>query len=349
MSLDPADLIAIERLAELAFEEGKSEEGRLLRARKSDLDEKKDRYRRLFKRGDLETNVVEMARLAEALGRDVEARELLKLVTFKNPGDSSARDALSRLSELAKAQHTKSSEPLAKLFAGALPRLGSPASARPESTASSIRFDDDSAAAGFGEFVFDSGLSPNWQLPEVFCGGVALIDYDNDGFLDVFANQGGQFPPRHGERPSADRLFRNRGNGTFEDVSARAGISGMRGGYGHGVSVGDYDNDGRPDLFITRWRSYALYRNRGDGTFEDVTGRPGWAATATGQLRRRSPTSTTTATSTSTSATTASGMPSIPTICRDPVGTGRSLLAIPARSSRCPTTSSATTAAGSSM
>jgi hypothetical protein len=72
-----------------------------------------------------------------------------------------------------------------------------------------------------------------------------------------------------------DRLFRNRGNGTFEDVSEKSGIAGFRRGYGNGVSVGDFDNDGRPDLFVTRWRSYALYRNIGSGRFEDVTAKAG--------------------------------------------------------------------------
>ncbi len=83
--------------------------------------------------------------------------------------------------------------------------------------------------------------------------------------------------PCHGSVrvPNGDRLFRNLGNGRFEDVSRRSGIAGFPGGYGHGVAVGDYDNDGRPDLFVTRWRSYALYRNRGDGTFEDVTAAAG--------------------------------------------------------------------------
>ena len=74
-----------------------------------------------------------------------------------------------------------------------------------------------------------------------------------------------------------DHLFRNRGDGTFEDVSERAGLRRMPGGYGHGVTVGDYDNDGRPDLFVTRWRSYLLLHNRGDGTFEDVTAQAGLA------------------------------------------------------------------------
>ena len=81
-------------------------------------------------------------------------------------------------------------------------------------------------------------------------------------------------PARH-PLPQRDRLFRNRGDGTFEDVTERTGLASMPGGYGHGVTVGDYDNDGRPDLFVTRWRSYALYHNKGDGTFEDVTDQAG--------------------------------------------------------------------------
>jgi enediyne biosynthesis protein E4 len=70
-------------------------------------------------------------------------------------------------------------------------------------------------------------------------------------------------------------LFRNRGDGTFDDATERARIARMTRGYGHGVTVGDVDNDGHPDLFITRWRSYALYHNRADGTFEDFTERAG--------------------------------------------------------------------------
>jgi hypothetical protein len=117
-------------------------------------------------------------------------------------------------------------------------------------------------------------------------GGVGLLDYDGDGRLDVYCVQGGPVVPQPGRPYAGDRLFRNRGDGTFEDVSERAGIAAMRRGYGHGVAVGDVDNDGHPDVFVTRLGSYALYRNRGDGTFEDLTeaaglgGDRGWPTSA---------------------------------------------------------------------
>ena len=84
-------------------------------------------------------------------------------------------------------------------------------------------------------------------------------------------------PPLEARQAPGDRLFRNRGDGSFEDVTGPSGLSSMARGYGQGVAVGDYDNDGHPDLFVSRWRSYALYRNRGDGTFEDVTAAAGLA------------------------------------------------------------------------
>ena len=137
-------------------------------------------------------------------------------------------------------------------------------------------FVDDAEAAGL-RFVQNNGHSnaKNPPPPETMCGGVGLLDYDGDGWLDVFVIQGGKFPPPDKPSEDGDRLFRNRHDGTFEDVTARAGIAAMRRGYGHGVAVADYDNDGRPDLFLTRWHGYALYHNKGDGTFEDVTARAG--------------------------------------------------------------------------
>ena len=110
----------------------------------------------------------------------------------------------------------------------------------------------------------------------MMAAGVGVFDYDGDGWLDVFAVQGGPHAPAWTkatplETSRGDRLFHNRGDGTFEDVSERSGLAAMPRGYGMGVAVGDVDNDGRPDLFVTRWRTYVLYRNKGDGTFEDAT------------------------------------------------------------------------------
>jgi hypothetical protein len=136
------------------------------------------------------------------------------------------------------------------------------------------RFVDHAEAAGL-RFVFDNGRSPSRQLPETTAGGVGLLDYDGDGWLDVYLVQGGPFPPNPARPPTGDRLFRNRGDGTFDDVMERSGLGRMDRGFGHGVTVGDFDNDGHPDLFLTRWRGYALYRNDGHGRFEDVTARAG--------------------------------------------------------------------------
>ena len=182
-------------------------------------------------------------------------------------------------------------------------------------------------------------------------GGVGLLDYDGDGWLDVYVVQGGPFPPgparRRDRRPPVPQPRRWHLRGRHRTVGDRAPC---RGGYGHGVAVGDYDNDGRPDLFVTRWRSYALYRNRGDGTFEDVTGRGGLGGD------RDWPTSAAFAD--------LDGDGDLdlyvchylawdaehPTLCRDtPSAATVRRTAMPRRvRRRCPTTSSATTAAGSS-
>jgi enediyne biosynthesis protein E4 len=276
LAFDPGDLPTIERLAELAFDEGREADGRKLRNRKSELDALRDRYWRLFREGHLKENAGEMARLAESLGRNFEASAFLTIVKRDRPGDPSVQVVLPNI-EPAPPLATSRDESLANHFADAIARSGS---LRPQGMPpgrSFISFEDDAAAAGLTGFIFNNGATPDWQLPETFCGGIGLIDYDGDGWLDIFATQGGPFPPPETPGQPGDRLFRNRGDGTFEDVTKRSGISAMSGGYGHGVSVGDYDNDGHPDLFLTRWRSYALYRNRGDGIFEDATKKAGFS------------------------------------------------------------------------
>ena len=103
-------------------------------------------------------------------------------------------------------------------------------------------------------------------------GGVGLLDYDGDGWLDVYCRPGRRRSRRGPTPADGDRLFRNRGDGTFEDATEAAGPRRASPAATATASrSATIDNDGRPDLFVTRWRSYALYRNRGDGTFEDAT------------------------------------------------------------------------------
>ena len=120
-------------------------------------------------------------------------------------------------------------------------------------------------------------------LPETVGPGCAFLDYDNDGWMDIYLVNSGPcdfYTPPH---PLRNALYRNNRDGTFTDVTEKAGVSGNA--YGMGVAVGDYDADGWPDLFVTQYPRSILYHNNGDGTFTDVTEKagvacPGWATSA---------------------------------------------------------------------
>jgi tetratricopeptide (TPR) repeat protein len=271
---DPGETAALERLAELAIRAHRTDRAAELRRRKAQRDRSLHRYQNLIKDGHLERDALEMARLAEALGRRFEARAFLTLAERRQPADPEVRTALARVGRGQPAVDAPG-QTLADRLAVQLGPVQTPTpqpTSPPRCTTPEFR---DDATPSRLEFVFDNGESPIHQLPEMASGGVGLLDYDGDGWLDVYLVQGGHFPPNPTGSEAGDRLFRNRGDGTFEDVTHSAGISGFARGYGHGVAVGDVDNDGHPDLFLTRWRSYALCRNRGDGTFEDVTARWG--------------------------------------------------------------------------
>ncbi|MCW5966675.1 MAG: VCBS repeat-containing protein, partial [Bryobacterales bacterium] len=128
------------------------------------------------------------------------------------------------------------------------------------------RFADISREAGLTHPMIYGGEHSTTYLYETSSGGVALFDYDGDGLVDIFVVSGTRL-----QNPPADatnRLYRNRGGGSFEDVTEKAGL--RRKGWGSGVTVGDYNNDGHLDLFLTYYGTNALYRNNGDGTFTDV-------------------------------------------------------------------------------
>jgi enediyne biosynthesis protein E4 len=132
-------------------------------------------------------------------------------------------------------------------------------------------------------WVHTNAMSPSRYLPETMGPGVAFLDYDNDGWMDVYLVNSGPSDFFTPTSPLKNALYRNNRDGTFTDVTDKAGVAGST--FGMGVAVGDYDNDGYPDLFVTSYGRCVLYHNNGDGTFTDVTEKaglaaPGWTTSA---------------------------------------------------------------------
>ncbi len=133
---------------------------------------------------------------------------------------------------------------------------------------SPIFFENRIAASRIG-FVLKNSVNPRRYSIETMTGGVAVFDYNNDGLLDIFFTNGAEIPSLEKIGPSYhNRLFRNNGDGTFTDVTEKAGLAGA--GYSMGVAAGDYDNDGFVDLYVTGFNRNQLFHNNGDGTFTDV-------------------------------------------------------------------------------
>jgi tetratricopeptide (TPR) repeat protein len=268
VALDPAAASALERLADLAAQAGQPGQVADLRRRKGAVDAAIERYRALVNQTESPPRAEDLARAAEAIGNRIDAGIWWELAAQRDPALRSDADA-------ARPRLVEPPEPAVMAsLADLLPAPGTSVPSLTDASLSVPTFEDEAAARGL-VFTFDNGRSDARQLPETMSGGIGLLDFDGDGWLDVYAVQGGPFPPGAG-RALGDRLFRNN-RGRFEDVTASSGLAALPGGYGHGVAVGDYDNDGRPDLLVTRWRSYALYHNLGGGRFEDATARAGLA------------------------------------------------------------------------
>lgn len=137
------------------------------------------------------------------------------------------------------------------------------------STGGPIIFEEIAHRSGL-TFSSDSSPTPNKNQPETMVAGVGLLDYDNDGYLDVYLVNGAAIPSLQKEAPKYwNRLYHNNHDGTFTDVTEKAGVAGI--GYGMGVAVGDYDNDGWPDIYVVNVGKNQLLHNNGNGTFTDVT------------------------------------------------------------------------------
>ena len=132
-------------------------------------------------------------------------------------------------------------------------------------------------------WVHSNGKSPEKYLPETTGAGCAFFDYDNDGWMDIYLVNSGKCDFFTPDPPLRNALYKNNRDGTFTDVTEKAGVA--AGGFGQGVAVGDYNGDGFPDLYVTQYGRSLLYHNNGDGTFTDVTEKagvaaPGWASSA---------------------------------------------------------------------
>jgi len=168
--------------------------------------------------------------------------------------------------------------------ASALPwQVGNAQTTSPASQTGTGHFEEVPSSRSGITWRHDNAQSEFRYLPETCGSGCAFLDYDNDGWMDIYLVNSGPADIFTPKMPLSNALYRNNRDGTFTDVTAQAGVAG--GTFGMGAAVGDYDNDGFPDLFVTAYGRCTLYHNNGDGTFTDVTDKsgvaaPGWTTSA---------------------------------------------------------------------
>jgi len=232
----------------------------------------------LFKEGPNVDAVRKAAMLTESLGRLWEAWGWNVALLSIQPGDEQAmkdRDRLRNILDRDRPpQVLVSARPdqAIDLSDHPLPRLSTPDGVRSDVAAGQLRVDfpDVAQDAGIAFRYFDSWVAADRELMllETIGGGVAILDYDNDGWPDIYFTQCCEWPVDLENDALLDRLYRNRGNGRFEDVTAQAGI--RENGYSQGVTAGDFDNDGFIDLYVANVGQNRLWHNNGDGTFSRV-------------------------------------------------------------------------------
>ncbi|HEY8150435.1 MAG TPA: VCBS repeat-containing protein, partial [Vicinamibacteria bacterium] len=156
--------------------------------------------------------------------------------------------------------------------------------AAPEAAPAAPLFEEVPPSRSGIHWVHTNAMSPERYLPETLGPGCAFLDYDNDGWMDIFLVNSGPSDFYKPALPLKNALYHNNRDGTFTDVTDKAGVAGGS-AFGMGVAVGDYDNDGFPDMFVTAYGRPTLYHHNGNGTFTDVTEKaglaaPGWTTSA---------------------------------------------------------------------
>jgi tetratricopeptide (TPR) repeat protein len=274
VTADPRNAEAQYRLGQAMIRRGDRQGARVHLDRAEAHGAQEDRLRLELRRLPRERfegdSLLRIGRLCQEAEMTAEARDWFELALQRDPRHRPSRFDPGHLAPTDEGPAVALSRPV--LIASAPPR---PPDRSPQMAAqpdSGPRLEEIAEQSGV-RFQYESGATPDLFIGDTMGGGVALFDYDDDGWLDLYFVNGCPLPFDRQSPPRPNMLYRNRGDGTFEEVTERAGVAGR--GYGMGCAVGDFDNDGHDDLFVTGLSQTVLYRNRGDGTFEDVTNRAG--------------------------------------------------------------------------
>ncbi len=274
VELDPKNFEAQYRLGQVLVREGEAEAGQARLERADAIaaaqESLKQEARALLRGGHDAASLLRIGRLCEELGLP-EARDWLELSIRSDPRQDALRFEVAKLpAGGGEGAGVALSDP--RLVEGTGGEGRSETSGRGfvdvARGTTAARFEEIADRAGVN-YRYEAGETPDLFIGDTMGGGVGLIDYDGDGWLDIYFVNGCALPVDRERTPTPNRLYRNRRDGTFEDVTEAAGVAGR--GYGMGCAVADYDGDGDEDLLVTGLSGTILYRNRGDGTFEDVT------------------------------------------------------------------------------
>lgn len=278
----PYHRLASFQLGQLLTELGRPDDAQPFLDRARQLAELHEIMRPIYFRGPEPSSMLQIARIMESLERLPEARAWYFAVSRFAPQESSAVAALLRLDLTTADDPGQKAEdvaavgpPASQLDLSALPLPDWTVPDVPvtglTATASSWLFRDVAAAAGirFEYFNSDDPSTEGRRMIETTGGGAAAADFDRDGWPDLYLTQGCLWPVIPGLAAPADHCYRNTGQGTFRECAEVSGL--IDSGFGQGVSAGDFDNDGFPDLYVGNLGQNRLFQNNGDGTFDDVT------------------------------------------------------------------------------